>query len=53
MRSKVASLAVMLVLWLAGTVQAQTPNASVTGRVTDPSKSNNNGTPKSPVSAAI
>jgi hypothetical protein len=38
MRSKVASLAVMLVLWLAGTVQAQTPNASVTGRVTDPSK---------------
>jgi hypothetical protein len=38
MRSQVAALAVILTLWLAGTVHAQSPNASVTGRVTDPSK---------------
>src|SRR3984893_11890940 len=36
---RVAAVAVMLVLSFAGALQAQTPNATLTGRVADPSKS--------------
>src|ERR1700722_9996657 len=38
MRCKVAALPVMLILFLVGALKAQSPNASLTGRVTDQSK---------------
>jgi Carboxypeptidase regulatory-like domain/TonB dependent receptor-like, beta-barrel len=38
MRIKVAILGVAIMVWLAAALQAQSPNATVTGRITDPSE---------------